>query len=52
VAFTSGVDVFLDKLALFEFPILIGVDYELVYFPIERLPEARVRVWEYQGETE
>jgi hypothetical protein len=51
VAFTPGADVFLDKLALFEFSVLIGTDYELVYFPVGRLPEVRVKVWEYQGET-
>ena len=41
----------LDSYLLLQFPLLTGNTYDLYYFPLPRLVEAKVKVWEYKGET-
>ena len=41
----------LDKYLLLQFPLLTGNTYDLYYFPFPRLVTAKVKVWEYSGET-
>lgn len=41
----------LNTYLLFEFPLLTGNDYDLYYFPFPRLVTAKIKVWEYLGNT-
>ena len=41
----------LDSYLLLQFPLLTGNTYDLYYFPLPRIVEAKVKVWEYKGET-
>lgn len=44
-------EVFLDSFLLLQFPLLSGEEYNLYYFPLPRLVQAKFKIWEYQGET-
>lgn len=39
----------LDSYQLLQFPLLTGKSYDLYYFPLPRLVNAQVKVWEYKG---
>lgn len=41
----------LDSYLLLNFPLLTEESYDLYYFPLSRLKESIVKVWEYQGTT-
>lgn len=40
----------LSELTLLEFPFLTGNNYSLYYFPLQRLAQVRLQLWEYLGE--
>lgn len=41
----------LDSYLLLQFPLLTGDSYDLYYFPLPRLVTAKLKIWEYKGET-
>ncbi|MDJ0691672.1 MAG: hypothetical protein QNJ41_24610 [Xenococcaceae cyanobacterium MO_188.B32] len=41
----------LNSYLVLQFPLLTGSTYDLYYFPLPRLVEAKVKIWEYKGET-
>ena len=44
-------EIFLESFLLLQFPLLSGEEYNLYYFPLPRLVKAKVKVWEYKGES-
>lgn len=42
-------ELYLNKIAILEFPLFSGNSYELFYFPLFRLETVELKVWEYTG---
>lgn len=52
LAYGEVKEVSLNNHLLLEFAFLGGENYQLYYFPLPRLIEVKVKIWEYQGTTQ
>ena len=50
-AYGEAKELTLNKYALLQFPLLSGDIYQLYYFPLLRLVNVQIKVWEYTGNT-
>ena len=51
LAYGEVKQIYLNTYLLLQFPLLSGEIYDLYYFPLTRLVESQIKIWEYIGDT-